>query len=138
MVKETKIMVGSELNEDSLFEHFAFHVDRGQEPLRVDKFLMNRIENTTRNKIQQAVKSGAIIVNENVVKSNYKIKGGDLVKVLFSHPPSENLFFSNTCVLTSINNDHRVLIKKEYPYKMFSCYLNDEVQASFCPFEENI
>ena len=53
-------------------------------------------------------------------------------------PPSENLFFSNTCVLTSINNDHRVLIKKEYPYKMFSCYLNDEVQASFCPFEENI
>ena len=91
MVKETKIMVGSELNEDSLFEHYAFHVDRGQEPLRVDKFLMNRIENATRNKIQQAAKSGAIRVNENVVKSNHKIKGGDLVKVLFSHPPSENL-----------------------------------------------
>ena len=60
-------------------------------------------------------------------------------------PPSENLFFSNTCGLTNIDDDHRVLIKKEYPYKMFSCYLNDEVQdlndevqASFCPFEENI
>ena len=110
MVKETKMMVGSELNEDSLFEHYSFHVDRGQEPLRVDKFLMNRIENTTRNKIQQAVKSGAIIVNENVVKSNYKIKGGDLVKVIFSHPPTENLLTPEAMDIEIVHEDEDLIV----------------------------
>ncbi len=110
MVKETKIMFGSELNEDSLFEHYAFHVDRGQEPLRVDKFLMNRIENATRNKIQQAAKSGAIRVNENVVKSNYKIKGGDLVKVLFSHPPSENLLTPEAMDIEIVYEDEDLIV----------------------------
>jgi 23S rRNA pseudouridine1911/1915/1917 synthase len=68
------------------------HADQGQSPLRVDKFLMSRIEKVTRNKIQQAAKAGSIyVVNEQVVKSNYKVKAGDQVKVLFAHPPYENL-----------------------------------------------
>ena len=46
--------------ENDLFEHYQFKADKGQEPLRVDKFLMNRIENSTRNKIQTAAKNGAI------------------------------------------------------------------------------
>jgi 23S rRNA-/tRNA-specific pseudouridylate synthase len=78
-------------SSDSLYEHYAFSADPGQAPLRVDKFLMARIENATRNKIQQAAKAGSIFVGDKVVKSNYKVKGGDQVKVLFSHPPYENL-----------------------------------------------
>ena len=57
-------------NNDELFEHFSFLADKGQEPVRVDKFLMNRIENATRNKIQKAAKSGYIFSNENVYEDN--------------------------------------------------------------------
>ena len=77
--------------DESLYEHYSFTADSGQQALRVDKFLMNRIENATRNKIQQAAKAGSVRVNDVVVKSNYKVKGGDQVKVLFTHPPYENL-----------------------------------------------
>ena len=76
---------------DAIFEHFSFVVDKGQSPLRIDKFLMARIENATRNKIQQAAKAGYIFVGEEPVKSNYKVKKGDKIKVLFDHPPYQNL-----------------------------------------------
>ena len=55
---------------DSLYEHYSFKADPGQSPLRVDKFLMSRIENVTRNKIQQAAKAGNIYVSDRIVKSN--------------------------------------------------------------------
>ena len=71
---------------------------------------MNRIENATRNKIQQAAKAGAIIVNENVVKSNYKIKGGDRVKVVFSHPPHENLLTPEAMDLDIVYEDNDLII----------------------------
>ena len=60
----------NELNaiDENIHEHFNFTADKGQDPLRVDKFLMNRIENSTRNKIQQAARSGNIYVNGTVVK----------------------------------------------------------------------
>ena len=50
------------------------HVDKGQEPFRIDKFLMNRIESATRNKLQQAINAGLILVNNKEVKQNYKVK----------------------------------------------------------------
>ena len=81
----------SDSNGDDLFEHHKFLASKGQEPLRVDKFLMNFIENATRNKIQQAAKSGNIWVNDTIVKQNYKVKAGDEVRVLFEHPPYEFL-----------------------------------------------
>ena len=80
MGKETKPHLEAEISDDQLYDHFSFRADPGQEPLRVDKFLMNRIENATRNKIQQAAKSGAIQVNKSPVKSNYRVKGGDHVR----------------------------------------------------------
>ena len=63
--------------EQELHEHFAFDIDSGQEPLRIDKFLMSRIENATRNKIQKAAKEGSIRVNDKIVKSSYKVKKDD-------------------------------------------------------------
>ena len=96
--------------EDSLYEHYSFTADSGQQALRVDKFLMNRIENATRNKIQQAVKAGSVRVNDVVVKSNYKVKGGDQVKVLFTHPPYENLLVGEDIPLDIVYEDDALVV----------------------------
>ena len=72
-----------------LFEHFKIVADKGQEPLRVDKFLLNRLEGTSRNKIQQASSDGFIRVNDKSVKSNYKVKPFDVVSVMFTNPPRD-------------------------------------------------
>ena len=100
----------NEVSDDQLYEHYAFQADLGQEPLRVDKFLMNRIENATRNKIQQAAKSGAIRVNESLVKSNYKVKGGDQVKVVFSYPPHKNLLIPEPLSLDIVFEDDELIV----------------------------
>jgi 23S rRNA pseudouridine1911/1915/1917 synthase len=74
------------MEEDKeLFEHYKFDADKGQEPLRVDKFLINFIENASRSKIQQSAKDGYIHVNGSPVKSNYKVKGGDVVTVEYKN-----------------------------------------------------
>ncbi len=99
-----------EFGEDALHEHFSFTADKGQEPLRVDKYLMNRIENATRNKIQQAAKAGSIFVNDLAVKSNYKVKGGDVVRVLFAHPPYENLLVPEDLPIDVIYEDDTVIV----------------------------
>ena len=98
------------VDEAEGFEHFAFKADPGQEPLRVDKFLMNRIENASRNKIQQAAKSGAIKVNGSAVKPNYKVKPDDLVKVVFSYPPHENLLVPEALPLDIVFEDDDLVV----------------------------
>ncbi len=100
----------SEDNDDDLYEHYAFTASKGQEPLRVDKFLMNFIENATRNKIQKAAKEGNIYVNDVVVKQNYKVKAGDEVKVLFEHPPYEMLLTPEDIPLNIVHEDDDVLV----------------------------
>jgi len=95
---------------DDLHEHYAFTADSGQEPLRVDKFLMNRIENATRNKIQQAAVAGSIFVNDNSVKSNYRVKGGDVVRVLLAHPPHEALLTPEEMTLDIVYEDDALLV----------------------------
>ena len=96
--------------EQVLHEHFSFIADPGQEPLRVDKYLMNRVENATRNKIQNAAKEGSIIVNDVVVKSSYKVKGGDTVRVLFGHPPYENLLVGEDLPIDVVYEDDSLII----------------------------
>ena len=76
--------------EEELFEHFRFDVPKGQLLLRIDKFLMNLIPNATRNKIQNAASAGDIYVNDVPVKSNYRVKPLDVVRIMLSHPPFEN------------------------------------------------
>ena len=93
-----------------LHEHFSFTADPGQEPLRVDKYLMNRVENATRNKIQNAAKEGSIFVNDIVVKSSYKVKGGDTVRVLFGHPPYENLLVGEDLPIDVVYEDDSLII----------------------------
>ena len=97
-------------NNNSLFEHFSFQVDKGQAPLRIDKYLMNFVENATRTKIQSAAKNGCIKVNGVVVKSNYKVKPSDDIRVLFEHPPHENLLVAENIDLDIVYEDDDLVV----------------------------
>jgi len=74
-------------SSDELYERFQFTIDKGQEPYRIDKFLMNRIEGATRNKLQQAINSGMVLVNGKEVKQNYKIRPFDNIIVYSDMSP---------------------------------------------------
>jgi len=99
-----------QLKPQDLYEHYSFTAEKGQAPLRVDKFLMNFIENATRNKIQQAAKAGNIFVNDTAVKSNYKVKANDVVRVLFEHPPHEYLLVGEDIPITIVYEDDHLLV----------------------------
>lgn len=108
-MEETSPM-GPEPQDDELYEHYSFTASEGQEPLRVDKFLMNFVENATRNKIQKAAKNGSIQVNGKIVKQNYKVKANDVVRVLFEHPPYEYLLTPEDLPIDIVYEDDDVLV----------------------------
>lgn len=76
-------------NNDELYERFNITIDKGQEPLRIDKFLMQRIEGATRNKLQQAINLGMVLVNGREIKSNYKVKPLDAIIVYSDMSPDQ-------------------------------------------------
>ena len=82
-------VVDLENEDEELFEHHRFKADPGQEAIRIDKFLIDRMANTSRNKIQVAAKNGNILVNGTKVKQNYKIKPGDEVSIVLPYPVRE-------------------------------------------------
>ena len=96
--------------EDGLHEHYRIEASGGQVPLRVDKFLMNFVENATRNKIQQAAKEGSVWVNDIPVKSNYKVKPNDVIRVMFSHPPYEQLLTPQNIEIDVVYEDDDLLV----------------------------
>lgn len=102
--------IADETLDEELYEHFRFEATKGQMPLRVDKFLMNLVENATRNKIQQAAEAGNIIVNDVAVKSNYKVKAFDVVRIMLSHPPFENLILPEDIPLDIVFEDDALLV----------------------------
>ena len=75
--------------EEELFEHYRFKADPGQEILRIDKFLLDRLPNTSRNKIQFAAKNGNVLVNSETVKPNYRVKPGDEISIVMPYPIRE-------------------------------------------------
>ena len=89
MSEEDQVKEEQQNGSDELFERFVIKIDKGQEPLRIDKYLMRRIEGATRNKIQQAINAGMVTVNKNTVKQNYKIKGLDEIIVYSDVSPEE-------------------------------------------------
>ncbi len=103
-------MSKEDFEQEELYEHFKFTASEGQEPLRVDKFLMNFIENATRNKVQQAIKAGGVLVNENTVKANYKVKPKDEVRVVLAHPPHINLLVAEDIPIDIVYEDDAVIV----------------------------
>lgn len=101
--------------DDNLFEHFRIEVPKGQELLRIDKFLMHHIANATRNKIQKAADSGDIYVNDVPVKSNYRVKPLDVVRILLAHPPFENRVDPEDIPLDIVYEDDALLLINKPP-----------------------
>ncbi len=99
-----------EIENDDLYEHYRFTASEGQVPLRVDKFLMNFVENATRNKVQQAAKAGNILVNDVVVKQNYKVKPNDVVRVVLAHPPTETELLPEDIPLDIVFEDDTLIV----------------------------
>lgn len=101
-------------DDKELYEHFKLVIDKGQEPLRIDKFLMNRIENATRSKVQQSIEAGNVLVNGKQIKSNYKVKPADTLTVVFTHPPREiELIPENIPINIVYEDDNIVVVNKE-------------------------
>jgi 23S rRNA pseudouridine1911/1915/1917 synthase len=102
-----------DLDDQQKHEHYHFVAGSGQDPLRVDKYLMNFIENATRSKIQQGIKEGAVTVNGDIVKSNYKVKPHDDIRVSFDHPPHESLLVAEDIPLNIVyEDDYLVVVNK--------------------------
>ncbi len=99
-----------ENNNQELFEHYKFTADKGQELLRIDKFLMDRIPNTTRNKLQQAINDGSILVNKKAIKANYKVKPLDEITVELSYPPQEIELIPEDISLNILYEDDDVIV----------------------------
>lgn len=96
--------------EEELFEHFRFDVPKGQLLLRIDKFLMNLIPNATRNKIQNAATAGDIYVNDIPIKSNYRVKPSDIVRIMLTHPPFVNRVDPENIPLDIVYEDETLLL----------------------------
>jgi 23S rRNA pseudouridine1911/1915/1917 synthase len=99
-----------ENEEQELFEHYKIEVDPGQKPLRIDKFLVNRIENASRSKIQSAADADNILVNQKSVKSNYKVKPNDIISIVMAYPPREIELIPQDIPLNIVYEDDQLVI----------------------------
>ncbi|HLO91898.1 MAG TPA: RluA family pseudouridine synthase [Lentimicrobium sp.] len=108
-------LLEDENSESELYEHHRIIADKGQGLLRIDKFLMSRIENASRNKIQQAAKAGNILVNNKPVKQNYRIKPLDIVSVVMTHPPRINEIIPQEIALDIVYEDAHLLVINKAP-----------------------
>lgn len=100
---------------EELFERVNIVVDKGQEPLRIDKFLMNRVESATRNKIQQACDAGMVLVNDKPVKSNYKVKPHDRIIVYSSKSPGHTEVVPEPIPLNIVYEDEDLMVIDKPP-----------------------
>ena len=99
-----------ENEEDELFEHYQIKVDKKQELLRIDKFLMDRLPNVTRNKVQKAIKDGFVKVNQETIKPNYKVHPEDDIVIALPEPPRDTEVKPEDIPLNIIHEDKDLLI----------------------------
>ena len=93
-----------------LYEHFRFVADKGQTLLRIDKFLVERMQHTSRNRIQQAAEADCILVGDKPVKSSYKVKPGDVVSIVMDRPRYELEIIPEDIPLDIVYEDNEVLV----------------------------
>lgn len=96
--------------EEELFEHYRIEVDPGQTPVRMDVFLTSKIQNATRTKVQKAALAGSILCNGKAVKSNYKVKPGDVITVVLPEPPVEHELHPEPMELNIVYEDESLLV----------------------------
>jgi len=103
------------LSEDELFEHYRIVCDKGQSQIRIDKFLLDRIQNATRTRIQNAIEAESIKVNDKPTKASYKIKPLDIITISLPHPPREDVLIPENIPLNIIYEDDQILIVNKLP-----------------------
>ena len=111
----TDRIIEDELIESELYEHFRFVADPGQSLLRIDKFLVNRLENTSRSRIQAASEAGNILVNDISVKPSYKVKPGDTITIVLPDPPREIELLPENIPLDIVYEDDQLIIVNKKP-----------------------
>lgn len=99
-----------DLEEQDLYEHLRIVVDKGQSLLRLDKFLIIRTENTSRNRIQNAIDAGNVLVNDKVVKASYKVKPFDVISMVLPHPPRDTEVYPEDIPIDIIYEDDDVIM----------------------------
>lgn len=100
----------NENEEQDLFEHLRLVVDKGQTLLRIDKFLMHRVENATRNRIKNAILAGSVRVNDGEIKASYRVKPGDVITVVLPDPLRDREVYPENIPLVIPYEDNDVLI----------------------------
>ena len=96
--------------QQDLFEHFRFVVDQRQSLLRIDRFITDRIENTSRTRVQAAANAGNILVGGKPVKPNYRVKPGDLIQIVLPTPPREIELIAQDLPINIVYEDEDVLV----------------------------
>jgi 23S rRNA pseudouridine1911/1915/1917 synthase len=107
--------IRQEESGESLYERKLFRVDKGQEPVRIDKWVQQRIENASRNKIQQAIDAGFLTVNARTVKTNYKVRAGDEIVLLSFINPEQTEVKPEPVPLNIVYEDEAVLVLNKPP-----------------------
>jgi 23S rRNA pseudouridine1911/1915/1917 synthase len=100
----------SDKEDSDFYEHFNLVVDKGQSLIRIDKFLMLRIENASRSKIQHAIEADNVLVNEKPIKASYKVKPLDVISIVLPHPPRDTEVIPQNIPLNIIYEDDDLLI----------------------------
>ena len=104
-----------DLEEQDLYEHLRIVVDKGQSLLRLDKFLIIRTENTSRNRIQNAIDAGNVLVNDKLVKASYKVKPLDIISMVLPHPPRDTEVYPEDIPIDIIFEDDDVIMVNKAP-----------------------
>lgn len=107
MIEDADVL---EAGEQDLFEHLRIVVDKGQSLLRLDKFLMIRIENASRNRIQNSIEAGNVLVNEKPAKASYKVKPLDVISIVLPHPPRDTEVYPEDIPLDFVYEDNDVIL----------------------------
>lgn len=100
----------SESSDGQLYEHWKLEVDPGQTPLRIDKFLAEHMQHSSRNRIQTAADAGFIHVNGKAVKSNYKVRSGDVITLMLDRPKHDNTIVAEDIPLDIVYEDDVLMV----------------------------
>lgn len=101
--------------EQQLYEHFRIVVDKGQEPLRVDKYMFERLKHSSRNRIQKAADAGFVHVNDQPVKSNYKVRPLDVITLMLDAPQHDHTIEAEDIPLDIVYEDADLMVVNKAP-----------------------
>ncbi|MBW6535403.1 MAG: RluA family pseudouridine synthase [Mariniphaga sp.] len=109
------LLENEEPEEEVMYEHYRLTVDPGQSFIRIDKYLVNRIDNASRSRIQAAAEAGNILVNETPVKANYKVKPNDEIRIVMDYPRRELKIIPEEIPLNIVYEDDHLMVLNKPP-----------------------